>query len=387
MPRKVTQPRYFTSLNGYYIQLNRKRILLAKGPENDPEVQRKAWKEFHATMAAALSGKPDDDENTVYAVLNKYVDWVKENRSPNSYGIRKRILQSFSDHCGKLLVKQMTITHVEDWLATRCNPHWDERLKRTVKWGQSTKRTAVTVLHMALRWAASRNRKLISSVPISFKELAVGPILSRGEICLINDRQHELLLEYAKKRKHKGFYHLLLFLRATGARPAEAYLATAKEFDEHLGAWVIRPIPENQGRYKLLRRGKPRVVYIPKTLFPLLKSLNEQYPEGPIFRAENDQPWNEISLPMRFRRIRKAINRDFRKRGLEPPMTDFITAYSYRHTFATNWLRQGKNIGRLCELLNTSMKMLQDHYGHLAIFRDELRRELDDFTEAAQGGE
>src|SRR5262245_52597289 len=122
MPRKVTRPRYFPSLNGYYIQLNRKRILLAKGPKDDPEVQKRAQEEFHATMAAALSGKIRDDNQTVYAILNAYLDWVKKRCAPNSYDIRRRILQSFSDLHGKVWVRDLTITQVEDWLDKKSKP-------------------------------------------------------------------------------------------------------------------------------------------------------------------------------------------------------------------------------------------------------------------------
>ncbi len=65
-------------------------------------------------------------------------------------------------------------------------------------------------------------------------------------------------------------------------------------------------------------------------------------------------------------------------------MSEDISTYSYRHAFATNWLEQGRNIPKLCEILNTSLKMLQDHYGHLAVFQKELREALDEFTQAGE---
>src|SRR5262249_23488642 len=123
----------------------------------------------------------------------------------------------------------------------------------------------------------------------------------------IRDDEHELLLRHAEKRTNKGFYHLLLFLYRTGARPAEVYLAKAPEWNEERQGVVIKAAPENRGRFKLWHLGEDRILYIPTDLVPRAKELMARHPEGPIFLTENGKPWKVPTLCIRFTRAVAVI--------------------------------------------------------------------------------
>jgi integrase len=196
----------------------------------------------------------------------------------------------------------------------------------------------------------------------------------------ITDQEHELLLAQANKRTKKGFYHLLMFLYRTGARPAEMYLAKAEEWDEQRQAFVIKADDlQNVGRFKLAHLGEDRLVYIPSDLVPLAKELMAKYPDGPLFRTESGEPWSNATLCARFTSSQNAINNRAERQGLPPPIRKEVTAYAYRHAFVTRWVEEGRHLWKLCELLNTSEAMVRQHYSHLFKRTDSLREALDEF--------
>src|SRR6516165_7974738 len=115
MQRRPTEPRYFASRGGYYVQINKVQRLLAVGPEDDLKVKDEAWKKFHALMAqnqAVLDG----DNAPLYAILERYGQWLLVNRTNNTCLMKKKFLQSFSDRWGKVRVCDLKKYHVEEWL-------------------------------------------------------------------------------------------------------------------------------------------------------------------------------------------------------------------------------------------------------------------------------
>ena len=55
MARRPKEPRYFPSRKAYYVQVDGKQILLAKGEPDDPEVLAKALEQFRAVIPARAS--------------------------------------------------------------------------------------------------------------------------------------------------------------------------------------------------------------------------------------------------------------------------------------------------------------------------------------------
>src|SRR5262249_20949629 len=54
-----------------------------------------------------------------------------------------------------------------------------------------------------------------------------------------------------------------------------------------------------------------------------------------------------------------------------------IIRYSFRRTYATRALRNKGPVASLAVLMNPSVKMIQDHYGHLAEEGDAMRKFAD----------
>jgi hypothetical protein len=63
-----------------------------------------------------------------------------------------------------------------------------------------------------------------------------------------------------------------------------------------------------------------------------------------------------------------------------------LTAYSYRHTFATNWLLAGKFIELLAEIMGNSPPTIRKHYAHLCSDKGAIRKQLEEFMKREQVG-
>jgi integrase len=383
MPRTSNGPRYYTTKNGWFANFAGERFRLTTGPKKPTEEEAK---DKYEAEKQARKVEVAGDRNSVWAVLNAYLEncenRVKNNEmAKNTVVMHSSVISPFKEKCGMMLVRDLRPQHINDWLAEMRQERWSEKLKRRVRWGDGTVKLAKNVLKTAFIWAIEE-AGLISRSPFDRKgkgkrdkRKARRPAQSRVAIL---DSEHELLLEHAKRRSKKDFFYLIQFLHRTGARPAEMYGAKASEWDDERHTFVIKAVPEERGRYKLAHLGEDRVVYIPDDLVPLAKELMKKYPEGPIFRTESGEPWKNNTLCARFGSIKVAANKAAKAKGF-PPVRKEVKAYSYRHAYVTSWVEKGKDLTKLCELLNTSPQMVREHYSHLFRQTQSLRDSLNDF--------
>ncbi len=380
MPRRPAGPSYWKSRGGWYVQINRVQYLLAEGPEDDPAIKELAWRNFHAHMATN-SAPADGDRSIVFAIMESYLRWVKQNRSKNTFEQRRKFLQSFSDEHGKLKVCDLRRHHVEAWLAKKAELWRDERRKKWCRWGPTSRRIAISSLVTAFNWAVEQG--VVTKNPVA--GIKRPPSLSRSARAVISDEQHRLLLTRAARRKKSGFQHLLTALYETGARPGEVTGIEARDYSPKLGAWVIEADERAEGRNKLAYKGRRRVVYLTVTLRGLVEKLNAEHPEGPIFRTQTGVAFSDKHLVKLFCDYRRDINAEFAARGEPEPFSQYVTAYSYRHRFVTDWMLAGKPVGHLADLLGTSITMIQKCYSHLKDRDDALRKELHSFKRGDAG--
>jgi integrase len=114
------------------------------------------------------------------------------------------------------------------------------------------------------------------------------------------------------------------------------------------------------------------VIFLTGEALEIVKRLAEKHPTGPLFRTNIGSTWNRQRIVEAFRVIRLKL-------GMKH---DGLTAYTYRHTFATNWLASGRSIEILAELLGNSPAVLRKHYSHLLSDPAKLRGHLEGFVNA-----
>jgi integrase len=234
-------------------------------------------------------------------------------------------------------------------------------------WGDGSVAMFIDGLMAAFRWAVKK--KLITANPIEGIDRPARR--SRSRRCLVSDEQHERILASIRTA---GFRAVVVCLHATGARPGELLAAEAKDWNQELQAVLYYGDDrrrEDEFRHKTAGKSKDRAIYFTGEALALIRNLMGRHRTGPLFRTFKNGPWTIQTLGDAFRVLRKRVG-----------MPDLIP-YSYRHTFATNWLKAGRSVDVLAEILGNTPETIRRHYSHLCGDRAAIRRQLEDFFAAA----
>jgi integrase len=344
MARKATQPKYYPSRRGYYVWFQGRQHQLAKGPKNDPAVKAKAQEAFHALMLTSLEPQAGD-RIPAYSVLNGYVAWAETNRKRRTFKNRVQYLQGFSDRYGRTLVCDLTIRDAETFMDSQ------------PRWGAASRDQFITSVNAAFNWAVKR--KLVKTNPFKGMEKPVIRSRARTKDDYITDEVLALFLGQARPA-HRD---IILALDATGARPEELAVLLAADYNPALG--TLMPKVSKNERHEAKGR-PPRTIYVLECLRPTIERLCRENPTGPLFRNTCGRAWQVHNLDRWFREVRERLG-----------LTGQYTPYGLRHRFATRYLLKGGSMSKLATLLDTSVRVIEHHYGHLDLHGEDLRREAE----------
>lgn len=363
--------RYFDSKQGYYTTFRGKRYKLADGPDDKPDgpTFREALNRFRSIMEQSLVGQAGD-QNTVRVVFANYLAFIQSRRSASTFRTRQRHLASFESFngYGLLSIQDIQHHHIYAWIDYASQEHvWKAlggRIERSSTWGNVAVVAALQSLSAAFNWALKTG--LIRRNPVAGVERPESR--SRSRDLIIDIELHSAILKTASP----ALGELLSFLRDTGCRPGEACAAEARYFDASLNA-IVYPrsfaIKPGEHRHKTAKR-KDRIIFLSGDALQLVKRLAAKHPTGPLFRTKYRKGWTVMGLSKAMTKLRDAA-------GIEG-----LTAYTYRHTFATQFLLTGGSVDILAELLGNSPEVIRRHYSHLMSRKDVLRNHLESFTSA-----
>lgn len=347
--------RYWASRGAYCCEHKGRQHTLAVGPDDSP-----GGPTFAAACkahAALICGTPSGP--TFGALCGEYLEWHKrEFQGETVTTVRDRlepIKLAFFDRPAS----ELTGPLLEAWGA-------EQREKRG--WSSTTVRLSLKSANAALRHAVRARR------------IAVNPVLGirlppdgvRGEEVVLTPAEEERVFQHARGALRDA----CIFLSETGCRPGEMMNAEARHFRPDLRAIVFPARSNNGPTHKTARRtGKPRIIYLRSQSLALVQRLLEEFPSGPLLRSIRRHragphkghrwKWTRDGLGAAIVRLRERAG------------VPHLIPYSFRHTFAVRWVRAGKPFEPLAEILGTSIKMIVDHYGHLAGQTDYLRGLVD----------
>lgn len=321
MPRNP-QVRYFDSRKAYFTTYKGRQVRLAVGPkdETDGPTYRAALRKFAEVMQVGEASKAEDD-NLVITVLDLYAVNLRTQGRQRSLDILLRCSKSAVAEFGALKVSELKPLHVQAWL-NKMGTNRGMHRGRVRQWGDTMKRMAYDKLMTALNWAVKQ--EIITANPIRRGAVELRKKGGRGRDYVLQPGEHEKIVALCKQ----NFADLLTFLAGTGCRPGEAYNVTAAHYDRELGAIIYRWDTAEGYVHKTARKTeKDRVIYLTPELVALIERLVERYPEGYLFRNRDGEVWTNSAVYLMLKRYRKKLK-----------LTEKMITFSYRHTFATNWL-------------------------------------------------
>jgi integrase len=361
--------RYFQSRSAYYCQFNGRQHKLAEGPDDSPTgptflAALEAFTQVMAMGRVETAGAG----NTVEVIIESYFQHGrgKDGKPLDESTITKRLylLQPFVDEVGDVPVGSLTHFQVWRFLDKQRVPR--KVKKRSYSWGASNIASFFEAANAVFNWAVRSN--LIPKNPL----VGMGRLeaRSRSRDCLVSPEQHKAILQTLRS---PAMRNLVIALENTGARPSELINATAKDWDDEAKAIVYYGDDrrrQDDFRHKTARHKKDRFIHFTGEALDMVRRLVKERPTGVLFPSSRGTPYGEKSVQSCFEAFRDRV-------GMPK-----LTAYSYRHTMATNWLLAGKSIDILAELLGNTPAIIRKHYAHLCSNRKALRQQLEEFAAA-----
>lgn len=274
---------------------------------------------------------------SVAEIARVYLAHCSRRGNAHVQAYRIRILEDFARSYGAFTCGELKPFHAVVW--TDQHPQWQSN------W---TIRRAFGTLKAAFNWAVKMgaiDRNPIGSIS--------SPAGKRGQPM---DEPYYLAM---LKNTDALFRRFLLFLRETGARPAEASTLQWDWIDWEQGIAVL-PLHKTFGK-----TGKPRVLYLTEKVVRLLRWIYRHggSERSHVFINSWGTRWNRCNLSLRIQRLR-------RKAGVP----DTVKLYHLRHAYATNAIRNGVDLAVVAELLGHAGIQMTTYYLHLARHPQELRK-------------
>jgi integrase len=268
--------------------------------------------------------RPPALDAPVVVLIDRFLEWVKLNRAVRTHDFYKEILDSFKHSIGNTLtVDDCKPYHISTWIDTRY-PSASDNYKNNLIRG----------VQRAFNWAVKQGH--LDRSPVQHIEK---PQQTPRET-FIDKTQWKVL---QKKLRDQDFRDYLTILWETGCRPIEARTMEAHHIHD---SRVVFERMNSKG--KKIQRS----IYLNERVMRIVNRLRKKHKTGPLLRNSQGNPWTKDAIKCRFQR-------------LELPFE--VTAYDFRHGFATRAIESGKLSDLEISLLlgHTTTRMLATVYQHV----------------------
>jgi integrase len=320
------RPFFKKSHRCWYVQIGGRQLRLSADREE-------AFREYHRLMGDGpkqIAAGPPADAAVVTDLINKFLDWCQEHRSPNTFEWYRWKLEIFDREVSSgMALSELKPFHLDDWF------------QKHPEWSSGTKHGFARAIMRVLSWAKKRGR--IEHSPLAgYEKHRPGK-----RTAVISPEEFAGMLALVPRREFKD---LLTVTWETGARPQESLAVEARHVDLAKARWVFPP-EESKGEEW------PRVVYLTPAALEITGRLVTRWPEGPLFRNSDGLPWTTDAVNCAFIRLQISLGmKRVRELGLMPPKVHRLRGAARKDS-----VKRAEHLGRLGERRNLVLKLAKAH--------------------------
>jgi integrase len=306
---KRPEPWYWAARKGWYIQVNKKQILLAKAPQETKIPPKEALQEWHRLMSAeGMVEAKDLRRITVPEIVESFME-TKARHKPKTVENYKYILEAIA---------------LEFRTARPANVREDDVLRFVTgkdTWGESTKHACVRLIKMVFKWA--RDKGLMDVNPLAGMD---NPWMAGKRERAMDESEYGMMMQgYADE----SFQLLMEILWETGARPGELCRLDPRHLHPTEPKATLSAAEHKTGR----KSGRSKSIHFPEHLMVRLRKLAFARPEGPLLVNFYGGRWTVNAIQKRFRRL-----------VLKGKAPEGLRAYDARHGFVTRKINEGHSV-------------------------------------------
>lgn len=344
----MRKPFFLKSRKTWYLKINRPGGKVQTVPVGATKAE--AYDTWRQMMNAAESA--GDNDHLVVELVTKYVAHQKKRVELDKVGARTvrewtinliRFCKFRNDEfaISELPISKLRNFHVTAWLDSES------------KWNATTRHHGAEAVKRVTKWALREGFSEVN--PIAELREQKGPprdhVIDRSEYEVL----HSGIRQNNRCRKsYNDFRIYLIGLWLSGCRPSEMASLQVGDFDGV--AWTVR-IHKNRRK----KKNKPRKVYLSPCLNTVSRIAENGRTDGPLFQKADHDPWKYHDLRQRFMRLKKRVK-----------VSNKCVLYSFRHSWITNAVIATGDVATVATLAGTSIRMIDEHYGHLASRDDHL---------------
>ena len=215
------------------------------------------------------------------AVVDAFLDWVKVNRSADTFEWYRYRLQRFCQKYPDLRSTDLKPFHAQQWVDSY------------PALGRTSRRNYLRSVKRCLKWAVQQG--YLSENPIEHLEV---PTADRRET-RVSTVEYERLISLMSDESLRD---LVVTTWETGCRPQESLRVEARHVDIEHQRWVF-PKSESKGKRQ------PRVIYLSGPALEITRRKMDQFPTGALFRNSKGRPWTPDAVNCAFDRLRVKLLR------------------------------------------------------------------------------
>ncbi len=299
-----------------------------------------AKKEAELFAAQVESGGLAEARAKIETVKDACEDYAKTHA--NEADRIKRLV--YGDPIDRVKLNKLRKHHIEAWRArVEALPALVSRRKEGEKVIRARSPSTVNRDLVPLRAALSKHLAPGSPNSAAAWQEALKPIKNSG-------RQRTLYLDIGERRKlvERLEAEAMSFVKAIAMlplRPGAMAGLNAGDFDKRTRELTIG----------MDKTGKPRCIAVPITVADLLtEQTQNKLPTAPMFMRGNGKRWTKDDW-----------NDPIRRAAIGAGLSSAVTAYVFRHSVLTDLVNGGLPILTVAQMSDTSVEMIERHYGHL----------------------